>query len=43
VTIVDYRILTAISCTVTACTGVYLLSRRAVIPAEAVEQPAIAA
>jgi MFS family permease len=43
VTIVDYRILTAISCTVTACTGIYLLSRRAVIPAEAIEQPAIAA
>jgi MFS family permease len=43
VTLVDYRILTAISCTVTAATGVYLLSRRAVVPAEAVEQPAIAA
>ncbi len=43
VTIIDYRILTAISCAVTAATGVYLLSRRAVIPAEAVEQPAIAA
>jgi MFS family permease len=43
VTIVDYRILTAISCTVTAATGAYLLSRRAVIPAEVAEQPAIAA
>jgi MFS family permease len=43
VTLVDYRVLVVTSCLVTAATGAYLLSRRAVIPAETVEEPAIAA
>lgn len=43
VTLVDYRLLVVTSCLVTAATGAYLLSRRAVVPAESVEEPAIAA
>jgi MFS family permease len=43
VSVVDYRVLIATTCLVTAGTGAYLLTRRAVIPAETVEEPAIAA
>ena len=43
VTLLDYRLLVVTSCLVTAATGAYLLSRPAVIPAETVEEPAIAA
>lgn len=43
VTLVDYRLLVVTSCLVTAATGAYLLSRRAVVPAKSVEEPAIAA
>jgi MFS family permease len=43
VSVVDYRVLIATTCFVTAGTGAYLLTRRAVIPAETVEEPAIAA
>jgi MFS family permease len=43
VSFVDYRVLIATTCLVTAATGAYLLTRPAVIPAETVEEPAIAA
>jgi MFS family permease len=43
VTLLDYRLLVVTSCLVTAATGASLLSRPAVIPAEATEEPAIAA
>lgn len=43
VTLVDYRVLTGLSCLVTAATGVYLLSRRAIVPAQTAEEPALAA
>ena len=43
VSFVDYRVLIATTCFVTAATGAYLLTRPAVIPAETVEEPAIAA
>ena len=43
VTVIDYRLLTASSCLVTAGTGVYLLSRRAVIPADVADETALAA
>jgi MFS family permease len=43
VTVIDYRLLTASSCLVTAGTGIYLLSRRAVIPADVADEPALAA
>jgi hypothetical protein len=43
VSLVDYRVLVAVTCLVTAATGAYLLSRPAVIPAETAEEPAIAA
>jgi Transmembrane secretion effector len=44
VSLVDYRLLVVTSCLVTAATGVYLLTRRAVIPADTLEEePAVAA
>ena len=43
VTLVDYRVLTGLSCLVTAATGAYLLSRRAIVPAEKAEEAALAA
>jgi hypothetical protein len=43
VSLVDYRLLVVTSCLVTAATGVYLLTRRAVIPAETLDEPAVAA
>ena len=43
VSLVDYRFLVVTSCLVTAATGVYLLTRRAVIPAETLDEPAVAA
>ena len=43
VTVIDYRLLTASSCLVTAGTGIYLLSRRAVRPADVADEPALAA
>jgi MFS family permease len=43
VSVVDYRVLVVSSCLVTVSTGIYLLSRRAVIPADVADEPAIAA
>jgi MFS family permease len=43
VVIVDYRLLTAFACVVTLGCGVFLLTRRAIVPAEVAEEPAIAA
>jgi MFS family permease len=43
VTIVDYRAMVVLSCFVTAVCGVYLLSRRAIVPAETTDDPALAA
>ena len=43
VTVIDYRLLTASSCLVTAGTGIYLLSRRAVVPADVADETALAA
>jgi hypothetical protein len=43
VTIVDYRAMVVLSCFMTAMCGVYLLSRRAIVPAETTDDPALAA
>lgn len=43
VTLLDYRLLVVFSCLVTLGCGAYLLSRRAIVPAETVDEPALAA
>jgi hypothetical protein len=43
VTLLDYRLLVVFSCLVTLGCGAYLLSRRAIVPADVTEEPAIAA
>jgi MFS family permease len=43
VSVVDYRILIGVTCLVTTACGAYLLSRRAIVPAEAVDDQALAA
>jgi MFS family permease len=43
VTIVDYRAMVVLSCFMTAVCGLYLLSRRAIVPVETTDDPALAA
>ena len=43
VVLVDYRILVGITCLVTLACGAYLLSRRAIVPLETTDDPALAA
>jgi MFS family permease len=43
VTLLDYRLLVVFSCLVTLGCGAYLLTRRAIVPAETVDEPALAA
>ena len=41
-TLIDYRILVVLMAVVTAMAGVFLLSRRAIVPQESAEEPALA-
>jgi uncharacterized protein involved in exopolysaccharide biosynthesis len=41
-TLIDYRILVVLMAVVTAMAGVFLLSRRAIVPQENAEEPALA-